>query len=238
MQAALHLIYPPQCILCDCLVTSDFGLCPTCWRETPILIGLVCDLCGAPLAGEDPGHPLHCDDCLQVARPWRQGRAAMLYEGGAREMVLKLKHGDRQDLVRPAVNMMLRAGRGLFDPDMVVAPIPLHWRRFLLRRYNQAALLSRGIARAAGLRHCPDLLQRIKATPKMENAERDARFSQLSEAIRLTPRHRRLIFGRSVLLVDDVMTSGATFHAGTEACLAAGARDVRVLALCRVAKSG
>ena len=100
LQAVLQMIYPPQCISCDALVTSDFGLCGKCWRETPFIAGLVCDQCGTPLPGEDPGHAVHCDDCLLIARPWDQGRAALLYKDNARKMVLQMKHGDRTDLVK------------------------------------------------------------------------------------------------------------------------------------------
>ncbi|TKA95662.1 ComF family protein, partial [Cereibacter changlensis] len=98
LQAALRLLYPPQCLTCDALVTTDFGLCGPCWRETPFITGLVCDLCGTPLPGEDPGHAVHCDDCLTLARPWARGRAALLYKDNGRRIVLALKHGDRLDL--------------------------------------------------------------------------------------------------------------------------------------------
>ena len=146
LQAVLQMIYPPQCISCDALVTSDFGLCGKCWRETPFIAGLVCDQCGTPLPGEDPGHAVHCDDCLLIARPWDQGRAALLYKDNARKMVLQMKHGDRTDLARPAAAWLHRAARPLLVPDMLLAPVPLHWFRLVKRRYNQAALLSAGLA--------------------------------------------------------------------------------------------
>jgi predicted amidophosphoribosyltransferase len=117
-----------------------------------------------------------------------------------------------------------------------VAPVPLHWLRLIRRRYNQAALLSAGLARAAGLEHCPDLLLRRRATPSQEGRGRDGRFANLAEALVLHPRRAARVEGRHVLLVDDVMTSGATFAAAAEACLAGGALDVSVLALARVSK--
>lgn len=236
MQALLHMVYPPQCVMCDCLVTSDFGLCPSCWRDTPILIGLGCDSCGAPLAGEDPGHPLHCDDCLQRPRPWAKGRAAMLYDGHARGLVLRLKHGDRMDLARLACRFMARAVADIVTPDMMVAPIPLHWLRLLGRRYNQAALLSKGVATIAGLDHLPDLLRRRRATPSQGGLGVEDRFANLAGVFHVPAARRAALAGRHVLLVDDVMTSGATFSSATQACLAAGAARVSVLSLCRVAK--
>jgi predicted amidophosphoribosyltransferase len=236
LQAALRLIYPPQCLTCDALVTSDFGLCGPCWRETPFITGLVCDLCGQPLPGEDPGQAVHCDDCLLIARPWVQGRAAVLYRDNGRKMVLGLKHGDRLDLVKPAAGWMARAAAPLVRPDMIVVPVPLHWTRLLLRRFNQAALLSREVARASGLAHCPDLLTRRRNTGSQEGRDRDARFRNLSGALNVNRRRGARIAGRPVLLVDDVMTSGATLAAATEACLASGATGVFILVLARVAK--
>jgi ComF family protein len=236
MQAALQLIYPPQCITCDAQVTTDFGLCGTCWRDTPFITGLVCDHCGLPLPGEDPGHPVHCDDCLTIARPWSQGRAALLYKDNGRKIVLALKHGDRIDLARPAAAWLLRVAQPLLKPGMIVAPVPLHWMRLFRRRYNQSALLSRALATTAGLDHCPDLLIRRRRTPTQDGRDRDGRFANLDAALAVHPRRASLAEGRHVLIVDDVMTSGATLAAAAEACIAAGATGVSVLALARVAK--
>ena len=173
LQAALQMIYPPQCLTCDALVTTDFGLCGPCWRETPFIAGLVCDLCGVPLPGDDPGYEVHCDDCLTMARPWSQGRAALLYRDNGRRLVLALKHGDRLDLARPASGWLLRAAGPMLKPGMLVAPVPLHWMRLIRRRYNQAALLSAALAAAAGLEHCPDLVVRRRHTGSQEGRGRD-----------------------------------------------------------------
>ncbi|GHD98346.1 competence protein ComF [Defluviimonas sp. 20V17] len=235
---ALHLIYPPQCLSCDALVTTDFGLCGACWRDTPFIAGLTCDKCGAPLPGETNAgsSPECCDDCLTVPRPWHQGRAALLYRDNGRRLVLALKHGDRQDLARPAAIWLARAARPILTPDMLIAPVPLHWRRLLTRRFNQAALISAALSRELALDHCPDLLSRTRRTPSQEGRDRDDRFSNLAEALAPHPRRGARARGRHVLLVDDVMTSGATLSAAAEACRSAGARAVSVLALARVVK--
>jgi ComF family protein len=236
LRAALHLVYPPRCIACAAPVGSDFGLCPTCWRETPFTAGLVCDLCGVTLPGEDPGHTVACDDCLAIARPWERGRAAMIYRDGARSLVLKLKHADRTDLARPMAEWLHRAAKPILMPGMLVAPIPLHWWRLFRRRYNQSALLAGGLAGLAGLTHCPDLLQRQRGTGTQDGRSRDGRFANMQGALRLHPRRRALVEGREILLVDDVMTSGATLAVATEVLLAAGAKRVCVAVLARVAK--
>lgn len=236
MQAALHVLYPPQCISCAAPVMSDFGLCSDCWRETPFISGLVCDLCGVPLPGTEAGERVICDDCMRIARPWGQGRAALLYRDNARRLVLALKHGDRMDLALPAGQWLSRAAKPVIQPGALVVPVPLHWFRLIRRKYNQAALLSRAVARGTGLDHCPDALIRHLSTGSQEGRTRDDRFARLVGAFSVPKRRERLVQDRDILLVDDVMTSGATFAAATEALFAAGARSVNVLCLARVAK--
>lgn len=236
LQAALHLLYPPQCISCGALVTSDFGLCGDCWRETPFIAGLVCDRCGVPLPGGDPQETAVCDDCMTIARPWGQGRSALVYRDNARSLVLALKHGDRMDLARPAAGWLLQATRPMLRPGMLVVPVPLHWVRLLRRKYNQAALLSKVLAGLAGLEHCPDALFRRRTTGTQEGRTRDGRFANMADAFGVPKSRSGLVEDREILLVDDVMTSGATFAAATEALFAAGARSVDVVALARVAK--
>jgi ComF family protein len=238
LQAALQVLYPPQCISCAEPVLTDFGLCGDCWRETPFIAGLVCDRCGIPLPGGVPGETAVCDDCMAIARPWGRGRAALIYRDNGRKLVLALKHGDRLDLARPAADWLVRAAQPILQPDLLVVPVPLHWSRLIRRRYNQAALLSKGLAMRAGLDHCPDALQRLRSTGSQENRTRDGRFANMAGALRVPSRRRALVAGRAVLLVDDVMTSGATFAAGTEALMQAGAASVDVLCLARVAKDG
>lgn len=235
MQSLIRVLYPPQCLTCDELVQQDFALCPACWRDTPFVTGLTCDSCGTPLPG-DPGEVAQCDDCLRLARPWAQGRAVFLYRGKARDLVLALKHSDRMELAKVAAGWLHRSTQPILRPGMILAPVPLHWFRLIRRRYNQSALLSSHLARLAGLQHCPDLLVRTRRTPTQDGRDRDARFRNLTGAIRANPRRLALLEGREVLLIDDVMTSGATLAASTEACLAAGATRVSVAVLARVAK--
>ena len=236
IQTALTMIYPPWCITCSDLVDSDFGLCGPCWRDTQFIGGAICDSCGVPLIGHSDDGELHCDDCLRTQRPWVNGRSAVLYKDNGRRIVLGLKHGDRHDVVGPASMWMAAVARDILKPNMLVVPVPLHWTRLLKRRYNQSALLAKDVAGQLELAWCPDALQRLKRTRPLGGMGRDERFLYLQGVIKVHPYRRRRMIGRPVLLVDDVMTTGATLSAATAACYASGADHVSVLTLARAAK--
>ncbi len=235
-QTAVSLVYPPRCLGCGGQVDSDFGLCGSCWRDTHFIGGSICDTCGTPLPGSDQGDTLKCDDCMITPRPWAKGRSAVLYKGNARRLVLALKHGDRQEIAEPAALWMSRVIKDLPLENMLIAPVPLHWMRLLKRRYNQSALLAQALARHTGLPVCPDLLQRQRRTQSMDGLTKEIRFTSVKGAIRAHPRRRHRMAGRPVLLVDDVLTSGATLSSAADACLAAGSGPVYVVALARVTK--
>lgn len=173
---------------------------------------------------------------MQAPRPWVQGRAALLYEGTGRKLVLALKHGDRQEMARPAGLWMANMMRAHVADRTLVMPVPLHWSRLLKRRYNQSALLARSVSKILGLDWCPDALTRPKRTVSLEGLTREARFAMLEDAIQPHPKRGRIMEGRPILLIDDVMTSGATLMACTKTCLAAGSGPVRILTLARVGK--
>lgn len=187
-----------------------------------------------PVPGDVP-ETVYCDACILAPRPWHQGRAAVLYDGTARRLVLALKHGDRLDLTRPMAKWLVDAAKpiGSFD---IVAPVPLHRRRLFTRKYNQAGLLAQQFAKLTCTDLSPDLMRRIRATQKQEGMSRELRYSNQRAAFAISPRHKAQIENKSILLIDDVMTSGATLSACTEACYAAGAELVNVLVLARVAR--
>jgi ComF family protein len=160
----------------------------------------------------------------------------MLYKDTARRLVIAFKHGDRLDLQRPLGEWVAHAAAPLLVPGMLVAPVPLHRWRLLKRRYNQSALLAQVVANKAGLTYTPDLLQRTRSTPSQLGRNKDQRFENISGAIHINPKKCAALIGRAVLIVDDVLTSGATLAACANACRNAGAETVSVVVLARVAK--
>ena len=236
MQSVIRAIYPPQCVSCGDLTDSAHGLCGPCRRDAHFIGDTVCNSCGVPLPGERDGDDLQCDDCMRIARPWDRGRAALVYSGTGRRLVLGLKHGDRTDLARPAAEWMARKAKPLLRDDTVLVPVPLHRFRLARRRYNQAALLGQALAKVLNVPVCPDALLRPIQTTPLEGHSRDARFIALADAIIPNPKRADQIAGKSVLLVDDVMTSGATLAVSAEAARMAGAKNVSIVTLARVMK--
>lgn len=233
IQTALDFLFPPSCLGCGEVMLDGDALCGACWRDTTFISGLVCNACGVPLIGQADVPDILCDDCMATARPWTAGRSALVYRGVGRALVLKLKHGDRQDVVKPAAQWMAQAiAPCLTGEDVLVIPVPLHWRRMLVRRFNQSALLAHGVAAALGAEIDPGALVRRKHTPSLDRRSKEDRFGIMQGVIEA----HGSVAGRTVLIVDDVMTSGATLAAATEACLRSKARTVYIVTLARVAK--
>ncbi len=238
MQNPLRILYPNQCIACGILVEEAHGLCGACWTETPFIAGLACDGCGVPMIGENDGVRPLCDTCMADPPPWDHGIAVLSYRDTARRVVLQLKHGDRLDLVRPAAKWMAARAAAMIDDKTCLAPVPLHWTRLVSRRFNQSASLAREISRLTGGRYCPDALVRTRRTKAQEHMTREERQRNLEGAIRSHPARGMQLDGQSVMIVDDVMTSGATLRACAQAATEAGAQSVSVLVLARVVKNG
>lgn len=151
-------------------------------------------------------------------------------------MTLSLKHGDRQDNAKHMARWMLGSGAALFTPETTLVPVPLHWTRMLRRRFNQSVLIANAIASERAVRHIPDALQRIRATKVQKNMSHAERFENQRGALRVHPKRIDQIADKPILLIDDVMTTGATLSACAEACFTAGAASVNVLVFARVAK--
>lgn len=237
---AAEFVYPAACPACRAEISAPGGVCAACWRETVFIAPPACFSCGAPIP-VGLGPDAVCDSCAHAPPVWSRGVAAVVYGGAGRKLVLGFKHGDRQEVAALAAGWMLRAqagaGADLARAADLIAPAPLHWRRMVKRRFNQSGELAREIARGAGRRRALalDLLERTRATPSQEGRSRGERLVNVEGAFAVSARWRRRVVGRRVLLIDDVLTTGATLAGCAEACCAAGAADVNVLVFARVA---
>ena len=233
----LDAVLPPLCLGCNEIVGTPGCLCPACWMKLDFVAPPFCVRCARPFA-RDPGPAALCTACSARPPRWRRARAALVYDGRSRQLVLPFKHGDRTDMARACGRWMARAGADLLAGADLVAPVPLHWRRLFLRRYNQAQLLARMALAAAppgGARLVPDLLRRRRWTGSQGGDARQ-RADNVRRAFDLHPRHAAKVAGRTVLLVDDVLTTGATVEACAIALQRGGAAAVDVLTLARVVR--
>ncbi len=235
-RAALDLLFPPLCIACRAPVAGPGALCAACWQTIRFLDGPLCETCGVPFEF-DPGPGTNCAACIARPPAYDKARAVMRYDEASRGPILALKHGDRLDLMPGFARWLDRGGRALLDEAGLIVPVPLHRYRLWTRRYNQSAELARAVARLSGKPADFLCLVRSRDTPSqgaMPSAK--ARRRNMLAAFKVPPGHKSAIAGRNLLLIDDVLTTGATADACARALKRAGAAKVFVLALARVVR--
>ena len=215
--------------------TAAAGLSPDAWSRVQFLEDPVCDGCGAAseFDGAEFASP-RCAACLTHPYVFARARAACVYDEASRGLILKFKHGDQQQFAGLFSRWLSRAAAGLIEEADAVAPVPLHRMRLLSRRFNQAAEIARPLARQADLDYLPDALVRARPTASQGGKSQRGRRLNVARAFSVTEAGRRRIKGRRVLLIDDVLTTGATAEACARALLDAGARAVDLAVIARV----
>jgi ComF family protein len=207
------------------------GLSAIAWSRIHFLDGPVCDGCGTPFEFDIGSR---CASCLAKPRAFDAARAACLYDESSREPILKLKHADRLDLAPLFARWLSRAARQLIEETDAIAPVPLHPSRLLSRRYNQAAEIARPLSRLTGVPYLPDALVRRRATDTQGGKSGSGRRRNVAGAFEVPPRRAPQVAGKRILLIDDVMTTGATAEGCARALKAAGAARVDVAVVARV----
>jgi ComF family protein len=232
---ALDLLLPPRCAACDNPVQTQGQLCGACFGNTQFITPPFCARCGVPFASTGQSGPdALCPGCQAHPPVFRQARAALRYDEQARRLILPLKHGDRVELAAILAPMMARAGVTLLQQADLLVPVPLHRRRLFERKYNQAAVLAFAIGRLADRPVLPDALSRTRRTAPLDDKSPEERAQELAGTIQVRTARQSKLTGRTVLLIDDVMTSGATANACAATLLGAGVAQVDVLAAARV----
>jgi ComF family protein len=230
---ALDVGLPPLCPSCREPVGDGAGLCAACWSKLSPIERPFCEKLGIPFT-YDPGPGIYSMQAIADPPAYVRARAAVRYDEIARTMVHALKYGDRLDLAPVMARWMARAGADLLADADIVVPVPLHWRRMWARRFNQSATLAKLLAGPYGVPVSYAALKRVKATPQQVGLSRSERAVNVQGAFRVDPAGKAEIARRHVVLVDDVLTSGATADACSRALLRAGARQVDVLVFARV----
>ncbi|WP_132255181.1 ComF family protein [Methylobacterium segetis] len=236
LRVALGLVYPPACAACGAATADPGAFCPGCWASLRLIEAPLCPRYGTPFALDLGLGPLLSPRAIAEPPVFGRARAVALYDGAAREIVHRLKYEDRLDLAVPMARMMASRGREVVAEADCVVPVPLHRWRLFRRRFNQAALLARPIARGAGLPFEPGALTRVRATRSQVGLSRAGRAATLQGAFRVAQTARARLQGRRVLLVDDVTTTGATANAAARALLRGGAASVDLLTFALVAQ--
>lgn len=233
---AVDLVLPPRCAVTGQVVDRPGVLAPEAWGALRFIGEPYCARCGYPFDFEGAGGDALCAACLEREPPYASARAALVYDDASKGMILKFKHADGTHNVCGFALWMARAGGvQLLEADLL-APVPLHRWRLLRRRYNQAALLASALGKQAGKPCAPDLLMRRRATDIQGFKGYRERHRNVRSAFAVNPRRAAMIAGKSVVLVDDVYTSGATVKECAKELLQAGAREVHVLTIARVVR--
>ena len=233
LAAAVDVLLPPRCLGCGCTVDRPGALCPSCWRGIHFAAPPHCARCGYPFA-YDLGPSALCGACSREAPPFDRARFVMRYDDRSRDLLIAFKHRDRTDAAPVFAGWMRRAGAEVIESADLVVPVPLHRWRLLSRRFNQAALLALALGAQAARPVVPDLLVRRRNTPSQRRLDPAARRRNVSGAFDVPPERRTRLIDKRVLLIDDVLTTGATVEACARALRRRGAGAVDVLVLARV----
>jgi ComF family protein len=234
---ALDFIYPPACLTCDAGVAAADALCSTCWAAMSFIERPYCERLGTPFA-QDLGEGLLSPQAVADPPVYERARAVARYDGPARTLVHRLKYADRTELARPMGAWMANAGKELLAEADLLVPVPLHQRRLISRRFNQAAELAREISSISGVPWAPLLLERAKSTQPQVGLSRAQRIVNVQGAFRASEMAELKLSGKRLVLVDDVLTSGSTLNAAARALLRANAAAVDVLVFARVVNEG
>ena len=216
---------------------TDGAFCSDCFSSAQRIVSPCCDRCGTSLVNEAYGGSRKiCVSCQLKPPPWRKGRAAFVYDDWSRRIILPLKYSDRTENAAVLCQEMGRGGASLLDQATLLVPVPMYRGKLWRRRYNQAALLARGLARHSKVPVLMDGLERRRATRPLAQLSPKERYAEIADTIVVRTGREKRIAGQAVLLVDDVLTTGATASVCTDALLKAGALSVDILVAARTGR--
>jgi len=240
MQANLSLfnqvvdfLLPLRCVKCGLILEHGHGLCASCWVSIPFITKPFCECCGLPFEFEIEEGAL-CGVCSHTPPPYKTARSVFVYTPQSKDLILRFKHTDNIHCAPLFGEWMARLVNHIENPLCI--PVPLHWTRLFMRTYNQAGLLAQNIAKYNAWTYAPSLLSRKRRTPSQGLLSKKERIKNIERAFIVPMRQKRKLLDRTVILVDDVFTTGATLTACSKALLKGGAKEVHAVTLGRVVK--
>ena len=234
----LDAVMPPRCLMCGVVAADPGALCATCFDDVTFITPPYCTRCGIPLIDSfaDVTDKVICGACAERSPSFDKARAVCVYDEKSRSLITRLKYADRTDFTPALGRWMVRAGAELLDGADLIIPVPLHRWRLLTRTYNQSALLARGVSRLRDVPANFSALRRSKRTPSQGGLSATARRRNVARAFSVTA--PLAVTGKRIVLIDDVLTTGATLDACANALIHAGAAGVDALVVARVPAPG
>lgn len=230
-------LFPPSCLSCSWPIANHGTLCPKCWTDIDFITPPLCDRLGIPLP-YDTGEKAISAAAAAHPPAYHRARAVAAYGGVIRTLIHGLKYRDRHECLPRFAQWLALAGKELFEDADLLIPVPLFWLRLWTRRFNQAAEMANSLSHFTKIPTDPLILKRIKRTKTQIGMTASQRKKNVSGAFQVPPQKRHLLEGKNIILIDDVITTGATIEASTKVLLRSGAARVDVLALARVTDLG
>lgn len=230
-----NAVFPPRCPSCHGYVEAEGNFCATCFAVLKMIEAPLCACCGIPFAVPTAVDTL-CPSCLDVQPEFETARAALVYDATSAPLVTALKFQDQWANLERYIALMQRSGAALLEGGDMLVPVPLHWRRLVSRKFNQSAVLAYGLARKTNIPCRPEMLQRVIYTKPQMRLKREERLKNVKRAFAVPDAAQEMLRNKTVVLVDDVVTTGATANACAKALKKAGAKEVRVIALARTVR--
>jgi ComF family protein len=232
----VDMILPPRCVVTGQAVDIQGMISPEAWKDLGFIAAPFCVCCGIPLEFEVEKDSF-CASCVDEPPFFDSARSALTYNDTSRSIILRFKHADQIHIVHSFTPWLKRAGKEMLPKADFLIPVPLHRYRLLRRRYNQAALIAKALAVSERIPCLPDAMLRNRATPSQGHMRYNDRQKNVRNAFTVNTKHALKLVGKTVVLIDDVYTTGATVKECAKALRKAGVANVHVLTLARVVRS-
>tara|TARA_R110002095_G_scaffold202080_1_gene183326 strand:- start:946 stop:1695 length:750 start_codon:yes stop_codon:yes gene_type:complete len=243
LKTLLKFLLPARCLMCREVIEEEGHICASCWGELTFLSGARCNRCGIPFdiidlenGSDENSDSLTCPSCFKDPPPFHCALSSLLYDDKSKDLILRFKHGDATHMAPAFGQWLAKAGKDILERTDYLVPVPLHWKRLLKRQYNQAALLVNALEKTCAIPALLEGLERTAHTPTQGYLTKAERHQNVSGKFVVPSKNIDFVNKKVITIIDDVYTSGATVKACAAALKKAGADEINVLTLARVAR--